>query len=187
MPYAVDLLKRTRVESALKKAEKLADFTIVCPHWGTEYQLEQSSTQKAWANLFAENGADLVVGTHPHVIQPIEWIVDEKSKNKILVFYSLGNFVNWTANSGEGIANRMVGGMAKITLSKENDKVFISNYDVEPLVCHLETGTNGVTVYKLDEYTKQLADKNQIRLQDSNFSLDYCEKLCETVWDNVIH
>ncbi len=183
MQYAVDLLEEQKVAADIKRAEEEADFTIVCPHWGTEYQLEYSAAQTKWATLFAKCGADLVIGTHPHVIQPIEWVTDEASGHKILVYYSLGNFVNWTSESGSGIANRMVGGMANVILTKEEEEVVISDYDVIPLVCHLTNGTNGITVYKLADYTEELAKENQICLQDSAFSLQYCIDLCEKVWD----
>lgn len=182
MPYAVDLLQEEQVIQDIQLAEELADFTIVCPHWGTEYQLVWSSSQEKWAKIFAENGVDLVIGTHPHVIQPIEWIMDEATGHEMLVYYSLGNFVNWTSESGTGIANRMVGGMAQVTLVREEDEVRIAEYNVEPVVCHLEQGVNGVTVYKLAEYTEELAQRNEIRHQDAAFSLEYCEKLCEEVW-----
>ena len=182
MPYAVDLLDEAKVVEDIQKAEEIADFTIVCPHWGTEYQLHQSLAQENWAKLLAENGVDLVLGTHPHVIQPVEWVVDEETGHEMLVYYSLGNFVNWTGESGSGIANRMVGGMAQVTLEIKDDKVVISEYGVEPVVSHLEQGINGVTVYKLADYTVELAEKNQICLQDSAFSKEYCEQLVDEVF-----
>lgn len=125
MPYAVDLLEEEKVVADIKAAEEMADFTIVCPHWGTEYQLETSPEQERWTQIFLENGVDLVIGTHPHVIEPIEWM--EREEDGMLVYYSLGNFVNWTSSSGEGIANRMVGGMACVTIGKDIDgDVFIT-------------------------------------------------------------
>ena len=186
MPYAVDMLEEQRVIADIRKAEELADFTIVCPHWGTEYQLEQSAAQEKWAQIFVRNGVDLVLGTHPHVIQPIEWVTDEETGHEMLVYYSLGNFVNGTSESGKGIANRMVGGMAEVTLERsEEGQVQIAEYGVVPVVCHLEQGINGVTVYKLEDYTEELAEKNQIRLQDAVFSKEYCEQLCEGVWADI--
>lgn len=183
MPYAVDMLEQEKVVADIAKAEEMADFTIVCPHWGTEYVLGTSSMQNKWTEIFLENGVDLVLGTHPHVIEPIEWVTDEETGQEMLVYYSLGNFVNWTSSSGEGIANRMVGGMAQVTVERnEAGEVSISEYDVEPLVCHLQQGTNGVTVYPLKEYTAELASVNEIIKQDANFSLEYCEELCEKVW-----
>lgn len=183
MAFAVDMLNEEKIVRDLKLAEEMADFTIVCPHWGTEYKLEQSANQENWAKLFAKNGADLVLGTHPHVIQPIEWVKDEETGNEMLVYYSLGNFVNWTSSSGEGIANRMVGGMAEVSITMEDGKAVISQYDIEPVVCHLTEGVNGVTVYKLSEYTEELASENQIIKQDPAFSSEYCKNLCEEVWD----
>ncbi len=177
MPYGVDLLEKKRVISDLERADELADFVVVCPHWGTEYCLEETQSQREWARLFAENGADLVLGTHPHVIEPVEWVDDT------LVYYSLGNFVNWTSGTGEGVANRMVGGMAKVTVGQDPEgNVIIKDYGVEPLVCHLEDGFGGVTVYPLSEYTEELAQRNEIVKQDGSFSAEYCRELTESVF-----
>lgn len=178
MPYAVDLLDRQKVETDLQKASELADFVIVCPHWGTEYVLEETAEQRRWAEIFAENGADLVIGTHPHVIEPIEWV------NDTLVYYSLGNFVNWTSGTGEGVANRMVGGMAQVTVGlDENGEACITEWGVEPLICHLEQGFGGVTVYPLEGYTEELAGKNEIVKQDASFTLEYCRQLVQKVFE----
>lgn len=177
MPYAVDYLSEEKVIADIKEAEKEADFTIVCPHWGTEYYLEADAMQKKWTEIFAEQGVDLVLGTHPHVIGPIEQVGD------MLVYYSLGNFVNWTSDYGAGIANRMVGGMAQVTLVKDShNNVVIKEHSVTPLVSHVTSGTNGVTVYPLEDYSKELASQNEIIKQDSSFSLEYCKELVEQVF-----
>lgn len=183
MPYAVNLLDRERVRDDLKAAEETADFTVVCPHWGTEYSLEVSAAQREWTQIFLEGGADLVLGTHPHVIEPIEWVEDEENDRGMLVYYSLGNFVNWTSGTGEGVADRMVGGMAHVKLRRgEDGEVYIEDHGVTPLVCHVEEGINGVTVYSLSEYTEELAARNAIVNQDSEFSFEYCNELCKTVF-----
>ena len=184
MPYAVDLLDRDRVAADLQRAQELADFVIVCPHWGTEYVLEATAEQEEWAVFFAENGADLILGTHPHVIEPVDWVAGEEGGT--LVYYSLGNFVNWTSGTGEGVANRMVGGMAHVTVGlDEAGEAAITAYGVEPLVCHVEQGYGGVTVYPLDQYTEELAKRNEIVSQDSHFSLAYCRNLVEKVFGNL--
>jgi len=177
MPYAVDLLDRERVAEDLRRAGELADFVVVCPHWGTEYTLSATREQEEWAALFAENGADLILGTHPHVIEPVGWV------GASLVYYSLGNFVNWTSGTGAGVANRMVGGMARVTIGLDDaGEAVIKAYDVEPLVCHVEQGFGGVTVYPLDRYTEGLAERNEIVKQDSTFSLEYCRQLVQNVF-----
>lgn len=179
MPYAVDLLKESRVKEDLAKAEELADFTIVCPHWGTEYSLKKTAEQEKWVKIFYEGGADLVLGTHPHVIEPVEMI--EGENGPMLVYYSLGNFVNWTSGTGSGVANRMVGGMAKVTLTREGEEVSISEYDMLPLVAHVSPGYGGVTTYFFEDYSKELADKNAIRSQDKSFRYEYVEQLFQDV------
>lgn len=187
MPYAVNLLDEKKVAEDIRNAKEQADLVIVCPHWGTEYKLTPSTEQKRWTDIFLENGVDLVIGTHPHVIESIEWVSDDNG-NEMLVYYSLGNFVNWTASSGEGIANRMVGGMAEVTIGRNADgEAYISDYGVEPLVCHLSEGENGVTTYLLSDYTQQMAAENMIILQDSDFSKEYCEDLCSEVWGELFY
>lgn len=185
MPYLVNLMTKGQSEKKIiadiQKAEQLADFTIVCPHWGTEYQLTASKTQRYWTQIFLENGVDLVIGTHPHVIEPIEWVEDENG-NKMLVYYSLGNYVNGTSSTGSGVTNRMVGGIADVTIGRdENGKVVILENGVEPIVCHI--GEKDVyTVYFLKDYTEELAKENRIRKQDSEFSKALCDRLVSQVW-----
>ena len=193
MPYAVDMLEKNKVISDLKYAEENADFTIVCPHWGTEYRLTADSEQKKWTDIFRENGADLVIGTHPHVIEPIEFIEDDNKEitnnhgnGDMLVYFSLGNFVNWTSSMGSGIANRAVGGMAQITIGRNSQgEAVIKDYGIKALVCHLQKGHEGVTVYPLSGYSETLSQKNKIIAQDPAFSRQYCINLCNTVWGDL--
>lgn len=183
MPYAVDLLNEEQVAADLCRAEELADFTIVCPHWGTEYRLTPDASQEKWVQVFLENGADLVLGTHPHVIEPIEWVTDPETGHEMLIYYSLGNFVNWTSGTGEGVANRMVGGMAEVTITMNDaGEAEITDYGVRPLVSHVTDGFGGVTTYFLEDYTKELEAENEITLQDPDFSLQYCINLCDSIW-----
>ncbi len=182
MPYIVNTLEEEKVRSDVRKAEEIADFTIVCPHWGTEYKLEPDSSQEKWANIFLEEGADLVLGAHPHVIEPIEWLTHENG-NKMLVYYSVGNFVHGTSSSGKGVSNRMVGGIADVTLERneETGEVEIIHHGVIPIVCHIANGTE-YTVYYLEDYTEELASQNLILSQDSEFSKAHCDALVDQVW-----
>ncbi|MBE5828934.1 MAG: CapA family protein [Butyrivibrio sp.] len=190
MPHAVDMLDKDKVEKDLKFAEENADFTIVCPHWGTEYNLGVDKSQKYWTEIFRKNGADLVLGTHSHVIEPIEMLEDvgigitnNHGDGDMLVYYSLGNFVNWTSGKGKGVANRMVGGMADVTIGRNaKGEVVIKSYGVTPVVTHLQKGHEGVIVYPLTEYTDELGKNNEIVKQDPGFSAQYCRELANKVW-----
>ncbi|MBR5116256.1 MAG: CapA family protein, partial [Lachnospiraceae bacterium] len=185
--YLVDYLSEQRVRDDIARAEAAADFTIVCPHWGTEYRLTVSADQKKWMKIFLENGVDLVIGTHPHVIEPVAWETDDRGY-KMLVYYSLGNFVNSTATWREGVMQRMVGGMAEVSISRDTaGHVRISDYTVRPVVNHIIDSPQEklVTAYFLADYTQELADESRVKKQDPTFSLDACYRLVEQVWPGV--
>ncbi|MGD0576896.1 MAG: CapA family protein [Candidatus Staskawiczbacteria bacterium] len=71
----------------IKKIKSQDDFTVVFCHWGNEYQLEETDGQKNLGHQFIDAGADLVIGAHPHVIQPMEIYKGKR------IYYSLGNFI----------------------------------------------------------------------------------------------
>lgn len=87
------------VEKALEKAEE-ADFTIVLPHWGTEYRLRHSQEQEKQAKWLAGKGADMIIGSHPHVIQDFQVISTDNGRRNVPVAYSLGNAVSNMSASG---------------------------------------------------------------------------------------
>ena len=80
---------KSLILNALKKAED-CDLTIVLPHWGEEYELRHSESQESTAIMLAENGADVIIGSHPHVPQDVGMVTSEN----IPVVYSLGNAVS---------------------------------------------------------------------------------------------
>ena len=182
MSYAVEYWSEEKIREDVEKAHQLADFVIVCPHWGTEYVLKETESQKKQAKFLADLEVDLVLGTHPHVIEPIEW-VEGINGNKTLVYYSLGNYINATSGTGEGTSNRMLGAMANVTLGIENDELVVVEYGALPLVAHVGEGFQGCTTYFLKDYTEELALQNEIVKQDSAFSKEYCENLWNMVME----
>lgn len=177
-PYIVDLMDKSQMEKDIQKANELADYVIVCPHWGTEYVFEATDEQKEWTDFFLKQGVDLVIGTHPHVIEPVEWVED--GDNKMLVFYSLGNFV-----SCQDKWYRMLGAMANVKLLKDADgNVTVTEYGVEPLVTHI-AGKTEYTTYYLKDYTEELAKKNKIRNVDSSFSVEKLKELSKEVFGDL--
>ncbi len=83
---------RQKMQEEIEKAEKEADFTIVMPQTGVEYQLEPTEEQVTLYHQMVDWGADLVLGGHPHVAEPSETI--EKDGEKKLIIYSMGNFIS---------------------------------------------------------------------------------------------
>lgn len=91
------LSSRQQIISALSEAEeKDSDITIALPHWGTEYVLAHSSRQEETAAWLADNGADIIIGAHPHVIQDFQTlpVQDMGGTKEVPVAYSLGNAVS---------------------------------------------------------------------------------------------
>lgn len=176
-PYLVNLIDTTMIKSDLEKAEILADFTIVFPHWGVEYVYKPNKEQTSLAKMMVRYGADLIIGTHPHVLQPIEWI-ETSNGNKALCYYSLGNYT-----SGQKATPRVLGGMAKIELKRINDSVFINNAGVIPLITHYEwvNGTSLHQTYKLSEYTERLEKRHSLNYYDSTFSVKTLKDLSEQI------
>ncbi len=153
-PYLVNMLDKKKMEKDIKKARELADFVIVFPHWGTEYVYEATSMQKDLSDFYYKLGVDLVIGTHPHVLEPVEWIGQEPD-HRMLVYYSLGNFMSYQKE-----APRMLGGMAKVTITKDAGGTYISDASITPIVTHYEHGPADYNygIYKLTEYTPELAE-----------------------------
>lgn len=185
MPFAVNLIDKNKIARDIEIAEANADITIVCPHWGIEYTHTENSNQTELATYFAELGADVIIGTHPHVIQPVKW-VEASNGNKALVYYSIGNFINCTSEYGNTVADRMVGAIANVTIKKASDgSVIISDYSVTPLVTQMLFGTAEITTYKLEDYNQELASKNEVITRDERFSYDFCVNLCNEVFGDV--
>ncbi len=170
MPYALNMMSRSKVERDVRKAKKKADFVVVLPHWGTEYRTAPDSYQQSWTKTLAGLGVDLVIGTHPHVIQPVRWVRGRKG-HRMLVYYSLGNYVNSYSGVKTGAYRQYCGGMAKITLSRRGKgRVKVQEAKMVPLITHWDD--NGrITTYKLKQYSDKKAGRNRLRRYDRSFSL----------------
>lgn len=141
-------------------ARENADVVIVCPHWGTEYMTTPSSYQKKFALQMTEAGADVIIGTHPHVVQPMEWIEADNGRRS-LCFYSLGNYVS---TQKQGIC--MLEAMAWITFHVDESGISITEQQTGPipLVCQYSSGpVRFEGIYLLQDYTQELADSHGIR------------------------
>lgn len=127
-PYMVHLLDDVdRVRSDIERAEAESDLVIVFAHWGTEYAKQPDEFQQEWAEVFLESGVDVVVGTHPHVLQPFE-VLRGDDGHEMLIYYSIGNYI-----SAQSEKTCVKGGMAEFTASLTSDGYKITEYALEPL------------------------------------------------------
>jgi poly-gamma-glutamate synthesis protein (capsule biosynthesis protein) len=131
-PYIINPIDTALIHADLKKAKYYnPDYTIVFFHWGNEYQRNPDATQRATAEFTFEKGADLIIGAHPHVVQPIEEITYRRGgkKHTGVVFWSLGNYISNQRNQYQD------GGiMAHLELTKNTKKgeTTLSNYAYIP-------------------------------------------------------
>lgn len=134
---------KSTVTSAMSKADRMSDISIVFPHWGTEYELIHSDNQEITAEWLINLGADLIIGSHPHVAQDTEVI------NGVEVAYSLGNMV-----SNMSAANTQLGLMATITIAREpNGDITLLPLKLTHLWCSRPGGlTNSYTVIPIEEF-----------------------------------
>ena len=158
-PFLIDMMRpedRDRIARDLTLAEENADFTIVFPHWGEEYHLHQTPEQTEWAQFFTEYGADLIIGTHPHVLEPVQTVTSPNG-NTSLCYYSLGNYI-----SLQDETMSVLGGMAKIVLEADPEGVRIAHHDMQYLVTDYRADVSWAYVYKLEDYTPELASQHGI-------------------------
>lgn len=110
--YLNNVYSDEKAKVDIEKVRDKVDFVIVAMHWGNEYSLGVSQSQTNIANYLSSLGVDLIIGAHPHVVEPVEWI----NNGKTLVIYSLGNFIS----DQEG-NERLTGLMMEVTLKKKVD------------------------------------------------------------------
>lgn len=175
---------REEVLVEIAEADKLADFVVVCPHWGTEYTTTPSSYQEKFARQMTEAGADIIIGTHPHVVQPMEW-VEADNGNKALCYYSLGNYV-----STQKQALCMLEAMAWVTIhvDEEGPSIDVENTGVLPMVCHYNAMPVRLErVYLLEDYTEEQAASHGIKAYGGvNLRLSDLQKWTSEVFEGQI-
>ena len=155
------------IKSKIQKAKAEEDTTT------------PNNDQRELASKMASWGADVIIGHHPHVIQPVEWI-DNGNGTKTLVAYSLGNFI-----SQQNTASRVIGGMLHYDLTKDYDtgKTTVDNVVFEPIVTHYVRGSHDVQIYPLSQYTDSLAKAQASRLKQNDFSIKYINDFVGKVID----
>ncbi len=148
---AVNLMRKDEVRTAIERARSRgADFVIAVPHWGTEYRLRHDSVQEEWAGWLVSEGADVIVGAHPHVVQ------DTTHIEGVPVIYSLGNAIsNMSArNTRLGLAVCL-----KFTFDAASGEKKMLEPELRFLWCTLPgTLTGGYRTIFTDEYLSRRSE-----------------------------
>ncbi|MEE0970331.1 MAG: CapA family protein [Clostridia bacterium] len=141
------------IAEQVKKADKLADIVIVSMHWGNEYNFKPSDNQKNLAVMMAGLGVDVIIGHHPHVLQPVEWVDSPNGDgHKLLCAYSLGNLAAEQNND-----YNYVGGILTFDIVREKGIVRIEDPVLIPTVYYFNRAFRQNSVHLMENFTEDMA------------------------------
>ena len=160
------------MERQVRQADSLADFVVVGVHWGVEDSHTVTDGQRALAQQLADWGADVIVGTHPHVVQNAAWLTAADGR-RAFVAYSLGNFL-----STQSKPDQLIGAVLTLRLQKTTDpggsvRREVLDPQLHPTVTHYGPGKSEVQTWLFRDYTPELADAHGVRDAYSTFGYDY--------------
>lgn len=177
------ILMRTADEDEIKaqieRAKAVCDVVVVNVHWGVEYTHQPNEMQKDLAKKMIDWGADIILGHHPHVIQPVEYI-ERTDGTRGVVAYSLGNFISLQSEGP-----RMIGGLLDVVVKKdfETDETTIDSARFVPIITHYDKGYANGRNYTLEDYTEELALSHGVRAATPEFSIEYINDIVKSVID----
>lgn len=171
--------------SDLEKAREQADCVIVCMHWGTEFTYALNETQIQLSQMLADGGADVIIGNHPHTIQPAGWIEAEDGR-RTLCFYSLGNLISsaYTVSRADETFQNMyeVGALAQFELKKDKDGVQVINPVLIPVVNHFEEEYENFRLIPLMDYTEDMVQRHSQASWSSEFTASWLKNQVKQVF-----
>lgn len=174
--YMVDVFDEEKAREDIRQAKELADVVIVVMHVGNEYEQDVDQETQEWTDIFLEEGVDIVIGSHPHVVRTMETLTGEDG-HKMLVYYSLGNFTSTQTDLPS-----LMGAMAKITVRKniETGEIEIPEHEFIPLLMYYNKEIPQAAIYKLEDYPQELIQQHFVYEENpEEFSLEYYQKLFE--------
>lgn len=148
--------KKIENEILAMKSEGV-EFIITSMHWGEEYNTYIEASQNEIAKRLNKLGVDIILGGHPHVIQPYE-IMRNESGHSTFVIYSQGNSLSNQSEQEIGVAESEDGIMIKFTLEKKDGNVSLKEYKIIPTWVYKEEKVNGTYYHKIIPVEEALAD-----------------------------
>lgn len=165
-PYLVNLIQPALIKQDIARAKQAgADFVAIALHFGNEYQRMPSDFQRKTARQCLIDGADFIIGHHPHVVQPYEWQTVTLPGGKVkkgLILYSLGNFI-----SAQRSDYKDIGAIAKITLLKDkNGTALVENAEIIPTYVHYyrQAGKRNYVIYPIAQTLQAKGKQNDPQL-----------------------
>ena len=169
----IPLASDAEIDRQTKKAKEIADCVIVSVHWGIEDVFNPTDEQRRQAQIMVDNGVDVIIGHHPHVLQPMKW-ADRPDGGRTLIMYSLGNFL-----SGMQFGRNMVGGIMGFDVVKTPSGVAVTNASFIPTMCQYNNSVRGFKIYKFSEYTEDLERVHGAHRFDSSMSMSSLRRIID--------
>lgn len=170
-----DAFQTIKKEIDLMKSEGV-EFIIIGLHWGKEYEQNPTSYQKTLAQMLANEGVDLILGSHPHVVQPIEFVKSQCDTNKeTLVVYSMGNIISNQREEEMGFKESENGIIPIINIEKnEQNEVLIKEVKYIPTWVNKDVSNNKVIyeIIPIDNETSQLSKEYNVSKDDLDISFN---------------
>lgn len=185
-PNIVNYIDTVQIKKDIEMAKCMyADVIIANMHWGQEYKLYPDKEQKGLVKFLTDNGVNIIIGSHPHVVQPID-IRQENDKIQQVIVYSMGNFV-----SNMSAANTDGGMMVTVDISKnEDNEVQIDNLSYS-LVWVDKRITEGKRIYRLipvAEYEEQEKGETFLGKAAYDRMMKFARKakeVTESMWQHI--
>lgn len=166
------------LQRQVQLARQQADFVVVGVHWGTEDSHTITEKQRTLAQKLADWGADVIVGTHPHVLQDAQWLTAADGR-KSFVAYSLGNFISTQNRPDQLVGAILTLQMKKTTQPDGTVQCELLQPQLYPTVTQYEAGKANVQTFLLRDYTQELAQRHGVRKNYSDFSLDMVREIAQ--------
>lgn len=175
----VALIDRDRIAREMKKTRAAgAELLVVTLHWGVEYNQIENETQRELAQFIADNGADLIIGAHPHVVQPMKVVHNARENKDVLIVYSLGNFLSnmddTNCRGGALVRTRLVRGQdGKMRFDHADYDTFFTakpegsnkNYRVVPAwMPELIPAGQKATYKRFEQSAQKIFDENNVNV-----------------------
>ena len=156
-PYCLNLIDKDLISKQIKQAkEQNVDMIVACMHWGTEYKTSANDEQKELADFLFKSGVDIILGNHPHVIEPMEKktiTLDDGSTKDVFVVYALGNF---TADQRAEITRDSA--ILNLDITKDSDgKILINRVSYVPIYMYKNSAAK-VHKFKILDIEKSIAN-----------------------------
>ena len=185
--YCINLIDQEKIKSDLEKAKQLQpDLISVSMHWGDEYAQKPNQTQNELADFLFQNGVDIILGSHPHVLQKMEKrsvTLEDGSTKDGFVIYSLGNFI-----SGQVKDYTKQSVILNLAITKHGEgNVTIDQVDYIPI--YMYKGTSGTQKYKVMDIEKEITEyeSGNKKIGDATYKTlkSELEHICQILGDEI--